>query len=87
MITRFGEIGLTGRKAFKCACGRRVRRSRRFYQTLNPWNKNAAGAPKSQAEILAECREQFVAWFRTNDPCNHLWTRPVPAPPKPSEDK
>lgn len=71
MLTRFAEIGLTGRKTFKCACGRRLKRQRRFWRTLNPYNKDAAGNVKDQAMILSECLAQLDEWAGKPDPCTH----------------
>ena len=60
---RFRELYLQGRKNLPCpTCGKRVRRQRTFTQTLNPFNKNAAGEVKEPKEIYAELREQVTAW-------------------------
>ncbi|MBS3927764.1 MAG: hypothetical protein KGZ65_04150 [Sphingomonadales bacterium] len=71
MKTRFPEIGMTVRKHYKCACGRWVTRSKRFYQTINPYNVTASGFMKDQYQILAECRQEAAAWTRKKDPCTH----------------
>lgn len=71
MITRFNEVGMTGRKRFLCACGRRLTRQKRFYQTLNPYNKNAQGLAKTQGEILTEVSKELKAWQSTPDRCTH----------------
>lgn len=72
MITRFHEIGLTGRKKFTCACGRKLTRQRRFYQTLNPYNRDSAGNVKSQRQIIVEVRTEVEAWMEKQDPCTHV---------------
>lgn len=77
MRTMFGEIGIGGRKRFKCSCGRRVSRQKRFWQRLNPFNKNKDGSVKTQDEILAECRAAYIVWQATVEPCNHIYTRPI----------
>ncbi len=76
MITRFNAIGLTGRKRFVCACGRKLQRQKRFYQTLNPYNRNAEGLPKTQGEILMECHSELDAWTEAVEPCVHGGSRP-----------
>lgn len=43
-------------------CGKKVKRQTTFEQTLNPWNKNAAGEPKSVPEIREELRVEAEAW-------------------------
>jgi hypothetical protein len=60
---RFERIPLTARKTARCSqCGKPVRRQRTFGQTVNPYNRNAAGQPKSRQEILAELRDEAQAW-------------------------
>lgn len=72
MITHFHKIGLTIRKRFVCACGRRLTRLKRFYQTQNPWNTDAGGKPKSQVQIFNEVRLEAATWQLEADPCTHL---------------
>jgi ribosomal protein S26 len=68
---RFEEIGLTGLKTVKCAdCGKALRRQRRFTQTLNPFNKNAAGEFKSRSEVYAELRERVLEWKTEAEFCS-----------------
>ena len=58
----FSEVKLHGSKSGKCGCGKRRTRQKKFYQTLNPFNKNEKGEPKTQKEIYAELVEQHNAW-------------------------
>ena len=68
---RFERIPLTFRKTVKCAdCGKRLKRQRTFEQTLNPWNRNAEGQPKSRQEILASLREQGAEWKQQPETCS-----------------
>lgn len=62
-ITRtFAEVASTDTYLVKCDdCGRTLRRTAKVYQTLNPFNKNAAGEVKTQSEIRAENRERLPA--------------------------
>jgi hypothetical protein len=67
---RFERVPLTASKTVKCAgCGRRLRRQRTFEQTLNPWNKNAQGLPRTRQEILAALREQAAEWKLRPETC------------------
>ena len=51
----FDEIVLRVRRNGKCGrCGKRTRRTRKFWQTMNPFNRNADGLPKTRIEILKE---------------------------------
>lgn len=54
----FQVVKVKGSKSGKCACGKRVTRSRTFEQTINPFNKNAAGFPKGFHEIRSELLAQ-----------------------------
>ena len=54
-IVRFEEINTMGWKNGKCSiCGKRVERAKKFYQTLNPFNLNQNGLPKTREEITKE---------------------------------
>lgn len=77
MITQFLEIGLGGKKRFRCSCGKRVARQRRFWQTLNPYNLNEKGNPKTHGQIMAECRAALVKWQQRQEPCEHPCSRPI----------
>jgi hypothetical protein len=66
---RFEPVGLTAYKNVKCAsCGKRLRRQRRFEQTLNPYNRKD-GYPKSAGEILAEERAKAAEWKQQPETC------------------
>ena len=67
----FREVAIRGSKAVKCAgdCGRLLRRSRKFWQTLNPFNKNAAGEQKSASEIQQELFAERSAWMGELETC------------------
>lgn len=61
-VYRFEEIKQKAKKTVPCdECGKKVTRQRTFSQTINPFNKNADGNPKTSREIseelAAECRE------------------------------
>jgi hypothetical protein len=67
---RFERIPMTVSKSVKCTgCGRRLRRQRTFGQTLNPWNRNAQGQPKTRQEILTALREQAGKWKQQPETC------------------
>lgn len=61
--THFEEVGFSSTKTGTCpACGKPARRTQRFYQTLNPWNTNAAGQPKTRQEIIDALRVEAEKW-------------------------
>lgn len=69
----FNEIARTAEKAVKCAggCGRRVKRRKKFWQTLNPYNRNKAGVPKTRDEIEAEVVAEAKVWQAAPETCVH----------------
>ena len=59
----FKEYGVTGKKTGICPkCKRKASRSKRFWQTQNPFNKNDHGDTKSVDEILKENSQELKAW-------------------------
>lgn len=68
----FREVTVHGTKTVKCAggCGRRLKRQRKFWQTLNPFNKNAAGEVKSAVEIQKELFTERQAWESESETCS-----------------
>jgi hypothetical protein len=61
-VNRFSEVDLTARKQGTCGCGRNCKRQKRFWQTLNPFNKNADGSVKNARDIHEELRVEADAW-------------------------
>lgn len=60
---RYEPVKRSESKPFVCAvCGKRGRKSKTFRQTLNPFNTNAAGEPKSVSEIEAELLSAAEGW-------------------------
>ena len=60
---RFEEVRRQVSKRLSCrACGKRFARSKTFTQTINPFNKNAAGQVKTFPEIWKELGETCDAW-------------------------
>ncbi|QYW06493.1 hypothetical protein uan_081 [Pseudomonas phage UAntarctica] len=60
----FEKIGTTKTKSGKCkACGKVAQRSKEFYQTLSPFNKNADNSVKSAGDILRALVPEMDAWL------------------------
>jgi hypothetical protein len=57
--------------------GKRRQTTEVFMQTINPFNKNADGAPKSREEIWKEINAKADAWLAEQE------KRIAPAPPPP----
>lgn len=65
----FQEVALKAVFRWTDADGKKRQETRKFFQTINPFNTNAKGQPKSQAEILAELKFERDLWLlkREND--------------------
>lgn len=60
-VVRFQVVSRSKVVRFKCPCGKRFQRSVHVEQTINPWNVNADGQPKTRAEIWAELAVELAA--------------------------
>lgn len=79
MRITFEEVHIYASKSGKCGCGKRRTRRRKFDQTINPWNRNAAGFKKSRAEIFVELEKEVKRWRAepiTCDGCNERLAAP-----------
>lgn len=73
----FREVAVRGSKRVKCAneCGATFLRSRKFWQTLNPFNENAVGEPKNREEIQEELFAERRAWMDEPETCKRCQTK------------
>lgn len=69
----FDEVAIRGEKSVKCSsgCGRRLKRSRKFWQTFSPFNKNSSGEIKGKAEIQKELIAERDKWLTEPEKCSH----------------
>lgn len=44
--------------------GKKRQKTKKFQQTLNPFNKNADGIPKTRQEILVELNAERDKWMK-----------------------
>ncbi len=56
---RFQEVRRSKTIKFKCGCGKRFQRTVAAMQTINPFNRNADGRPKTYAEIWRDLGEEL----------------------------
>jgi hypothetical protein len=59
---RFEEVKIKGVRRWK-ENGKARQETRTFMQTINPFNKNAAGLVKSRCEILQELYAERAQWL------------------------
>ena len=68
MKIRFEEVKLKATRKWVDAHGHRCQRTKTFMQTINPFNKNAAGFIKSYEEIMAELLRERDQWLASPEP-------------------
>lgn len=62
-IYKFHAVKHTTSKRIPCAgCGKKLVRQQTFSQTVNPFNKNVEGYPKTTQEIYTELRADAAEW-------------------------
>lgn len=67
---RFEEVSHTAKRRVTCVvCGKKFNRQRTFTNTINPFNKNAEGLPKTYHEV----REAVFALARQWQPKPYCW--------------
>ncbi|RQO83533.1 hypothetical protein [Acidovorax sp. FJL06] len=60
----FNEVAIKATHRWKDSeSGKNRQETRKFFQTINPFNKNAAGEIKSCDEIMVEIRAERDAWL------------------------
>lgn len=61
--TTYQKVKAQAKRRVPCVrCGKKVTRSCTFEHTVNPWNRNAGGLPKTYAEVLAGVQAAAEAW-------------------------
>lgn len=64
--TRYERISAMRIRNLPCpVCGKKYRRQRTFTQTVNPWNKNDQGLPKTWHEVETAVNAEADDWART----------------------
>jgi hypothetical protein len=70
MRVTFSVVKFYSDKSGKCTvCGKRCSRTKEFYQTVNPFNKNTRGEVKTREEIYNELVTEAKAWRQ--EPVTH----------------
>lgn len=63
MRTTFYEVAVSATKRWTDAGGKKRQKTRKFWQTLSPFNKCADGSIKTREQILIEIQAQRDAWL------------------------
>lgn len=64
MKLNFNEVSVTGTKKWT-ENGKRRTKTKKFYQTINPFNKNRDGSVKTRSDILVEIMAERKAWLES----------------------
>lgn len=59
----FQEVSIKGTKRWTDTTGKKRQMTRKFYQTINPFNTNSKGVVKTREEILQELVDQRQDWL------------------------
>jgi hypothetical protein len=63
MKVNFEEVSLATSKTSKCpVCGKRATLKKKFWQTINPFNKDENGNQKTREQIWDENRKLSEIW-------------------------
>ena len=63
MRVTFNEVSLSGTKRWVDENGKKRQKTRKFWQTISPFNIAADGSLKSREQILSEVKAQRDAWL------------------------
>lgn len=71
MRVNYERVSVKGYKQGKCVvCGKHCKRTEEFFQTLNPWNKDKNGEPKTREQIYKELTQKVKEWEKA--PIHHV---------------
>ncbi len=68
MRVTFDKVSIKGTKYWKDENGKRHQKTKEFYQTINPFNKNPDGTVKTRQQIRSEIVAERNAWLKEATP-------------------
>lgn len=72
MRINFEEVSLKATKRWIDEAGKKRQKTKKFYQTISPFNKNKDGTVKTRDQILEEVTKERNMWMVGNDIVNML---------------
>lgn len=63
----FDEVSVKRTKRYTDEDGKKRQKTRKFSQTLNPFNKNKDGSIKTYDQIMKEITKEADAWMESDD--------------------
>ena len=64
MRITFDEVAVKATRRWIDEHGKKRQETRKFFQTVNPFNKNADGGMKTREQIMREVTAKRDAWLR-----------------------
>ena len=64
MRVNFQEVALKATKRWTDASGKKRQQTKKFWQTISPFNKAADGSPKSREQVMQEIKAQRDEWMK-----------------------
>lgn len=68
MRYQFEEVSLKVVRRWTDAEGKKRQQTKKFLQTINPFNKNADGSLKTRSQIMVELNAERDAWMQEPRP-------------------
>ena len=63
MRVNFEEVSIKATRRWTDENGKKRQQTRKFFQTINPFNNGADGLPKSRDQIMSELQAEKTAWL------------------------
>lgn len=63
----FNEISVKVVKRWTDENGKKRQKTKKFYQTINPYNRNTEGSVKTREEIWAEIMKESEDWQKSDE--------------------
>lgn len=72
---RFDEIAIKQKKTGPCIrCKKKTTKTKKFSQTINPFNKDASGCIKTAQQIIVEIDAEAAKWMKSSKLiCGKCW--------------
>ncbi len=71
MRIKFNEVSIIAHKSLPCPkCHKRVKRQKKFWQTINPFNRIPDGTIKSREIIQDEITREAATWREKPELCS-----------------
>jgi hypothetical protein len=67
MKITYNELSVKATKTWTDANGKRHRKTKTFSQTVNPYNRDKNGTPKSRGQIYAELLKEREEWLDSEE--------------------